>query len=216
MMPPVNGDVYASSALLASTLLRRLTATRGITPSARPVIGIAGESGSGKSVTALALVSALREAGYHPAVLHQDDYFLRPPRTNHEYRLLDLAHVGPHEVDLRRLASHIAAFRARERQVPLPRVDYPGNRFDTEVTDFGDSDVLVVEGTYVLQLADLDARIFLCATHEDTAERRRVRARDVDAPVMNDILSIEHALISPQAKRADIVIDRDFRIADSA
>jgi uridine kinase len=44
-------------------------------------------------------------------VLHQDDYFVRPPRTNHAHRVRDLRAVGPHEVDLARLAAHVAAFR---------------------------------------------------------------------------------------------------------
>ena len=46
------------------------------------MIGVAGESGSGKSVTATALVAALDAAGVRTAIIHQDDYFLRPPRTN--------------------------------------------------------------------------------------------------------------------------------------
>jgi uridine kinase len=77
------------------------------------------------------------------------------------------------------------------------------------------ADVLVVEGTYVFQLADADVRIFLEATHEDTAERRRLRNRDVDAPIVDQVLAIEHALIAPQVRQADIVIDREFRIRSS-
>lgn len=211
-------DAVASThgAVLAKALVRRLMTAHGIAPGQRAVIGIAGESGSGKSVTAVALSRELLDAGFHPVVLHQDDYFLRPPHSNHAYRLLDLAHVGPHEVDLHRLAEHIGAFRHGLANVAIPHVDYANNRFDVHPTDFGLSDLLIVEGTYVLQLADEDVRVFLSATHEDTAERRRARARDVDAPVMNDILNIEHALIAPQAHRADIVIDRDFAIVERA
>jgi uridine kinase len=80
--------------------------------------------------------------------------------------------------------------------------------------DFSGVEALIVEGTYVLTLEDLDVGIFLDATHEDTRERRRVRNRDIDAPIIDRVLAIEHRIIAPQASRAQIVIDREFRVRD--
>ena len=80
----------------------------------------------------------------------------------------------------------------------------------TRHLDFSALRILIVEGTYVFRLHGIDARIFLDATHEDTQERRRVRNRDIDAPVIDRILAIEHEIIAAQARLADIVIDRDF------
>ena len=196
---------------LAHTLLNYITrdfalGTRGY------VIGIAGESGSGKSTSAAALARALEGAGRRCVTIHQDDYFLRPPRTNHDYRLANLGHVGPHEVNLALVTEHIAAFRAGCANVVAPAVDYPGNRFVDRQLDFSACDVLIVEGTYVLGLPGLDVRIFFEATHEETGERRRHRARDIDAPVIREILTIEHAFIAPQAQQADIVVDRNFSV----
>lgn len=176
------------------------------------VVAIAGESGSGKSVTAVNLASALGDRGHATHVLHQDDYFVRPPRTNHAHRERDLSSVGPHEVRLELLQAHIAAFRAGERDVAAPLVDYPRNRFVTQHHDFVARGVLIVEGTYALMLDDADARIFLEATYEDTRERRRARNRDIDAPFVDQVLAIEHALVAPHRERASIVIDRDFAI----
>ena len=192
-----------------SSMLREIVA---LGPDGRTVIAIAGESGSGKSITATALAHVLSADGLPTVVLHQDDYFLRPPRANHEHRCADLASVGPHEVDLALLASHLTAFRAGLADVAAPRVDYPSDSFLTWRLDFSRAVVLVVEGTYVLHLDDIDIEIFLEATHRDTAERRRRRNRDVDAPIIDRILAIEHELIAPQASRARIVIDRDFTI----
>ena len=182
----------------------------------RPVIGIAGESGSGKTTAATELAAALAAAGMPAGVLHQDDYFLRPPRTNHLHRERDLSAVGPHEVDLARLADHVAAFRAGEDGVRVPQVDYPNDRFLERVVDFAPLAALVVEGTYVLALDGLDVRVFCAATHTETRERRRLRNRDIDAPFVERVLEIEHALIVPQAARADVVIDRDFRVRRAA
>jgi uridine kinase len=176
----------------------------------RLVVGVAGESGSGKSVVATSLARELAALGRRPCVLHQDDYFIRPPRTNHDHRMVDIAsRTGPHEVRLDLIESHIAAFRAGET-VEAPLVNYPANRFDTHTLTFADTDTLVVEGTYVLQLGGLDARIFLTATHQDTAERRRARNRDIDDPRVYQVLDIEHQLIAPQVNVADAVIDRHY------
>lgn len=178
----------------------------------RPVVGIAGESGSGKSTTAEALAAALTGAGVAVTLLHQDHYFRRPPRTNHAARVADLSLVGPHEVALERIAEHVTAFRTGAPGVEAPRVDYPGNRFDSVWHDFAGARVLLVEGTYALQLAALDARVFLEATHADTHERRMARNRDLWEPVIDTILAIEHAAIAPQGATADLVISRDFRV----
>ena len=199
-----NGDRLAGT--LASMVIERLA----LPQSRRVVMVVAGESGSGKSTTATALGRELGHAGIPAVVIHQDDYFIRPPRTNHEHRLVDLGNVGPHEVNLDLLQSHVDAFLACEFGVDAPAVDYPGNRFVTRRLDFSGAAALIVEGTYVFRLRGVDVRIFLDATYEDTRERRRARNRDIDAPIIDRILAIEHAIIVEEAKRADFVIDRDL------
>jgi uridine kinase len=206
---PTHSALDASA--LARSLASMLVAGFGVGRTGRAIIAIAGESGSGKSVTAAGLARELTAAGICTGVLNQDNYFHRPPRTNHEYRLLDLRHVGPHEVNLDLLQSHADAFRDG-REISGPLVDYPSNRFVVQEHDFSSLGALIIEGTYVFRLRDIDVRIFLEATHEDTRERRRVRARDIDAPIIDQILAIEHALIAPQAALAHIVIDQDFAI----
>ena len=198
---------------LARAVVDALATRLGIPGARRNVIGVAGESGSGKSVTAMAIARELGCRGFASEVLHQDDYFVLPPRVNHAHRVAALAHVGMHEVNLARMAQHVAAFRVGAAAVHVPRVDYAGDRFDERVVDFRSANVLVVEGTYVLTgIDDLDVRIFLEATHEDTRERRRVRNRDLDEPIIDTILDIEHRLVAPQGARADLVIDPAFAL----
>ena len=197
---------------LARELASLLTGEYGLRARLRPVIAIAGESGSGKSVTASSLALALSADGVRAAVLHQDDYFVRPPRANHAHRTHDLSSVGPQEVNGALLQSHVAAFRAGRDGVAVPRVDYPTDSFQVGEMDFAAVAVLVVEGTYALRLVDSDIRIFLEATHDDTRERRRIRNRDIDAPIIDQILAIEHEIIGAQRELAQIVVDRDFNV----
>ena len=204
-------EVRPEYADLARTLVR-LMVERGLSAHARTVVGVAGESGSGKSVTAASLARELGARGYPALVLHQDDYFVLPPRANHAARERDIGHVGPGEVNLALMQAHVAAFRAGADGVEAPAVDYAADRFDTRRIDFGTIAVLVVEGTYVLALDDLDLRIFLEATYADTRDRRRARARDIDAPFVEQVLAIEHEIIARQAARADLIVDRQFAI----
>jgi uridine kinase len=52
----------------------------------RFVITVAGESGSGKSETAMAIANELNAYGINSVVIGQDDYFYLPPRLNSEKR----------------------------------------------------------------------------------------------------------------------------------
>jgi len=205
-------DLEPAHLALAQSLLGKLEGQFGLGREERTVVAIAGESGSGKSISAMAIANVLSARSISAVVLHQDDYFIRPPRANHAHRIGDLSSVGPHEVQLDLLASHIANFRAGRDVPDAPRADHNSDSFVSRRLDLAKASVLVVEGTYVLTLHDSDVRIFLEATHKETDERRRLRNRDVDAPIIDRILAIEHEIIALQARRADIVIDRDFRI----
>jgi uridine kinase len=175
------------------------------------VIGVAGESGSGKSTAAMQLSTMLNARGVPTAFINQDNYFVRPPRTNHEARVRDIGTVGPQEVQLGLISEHISTFRLGGT-VSAPLVNYPENRFDAETHDFAGTQVLIVEGTYVLMLDGLDVRVFLEATHTDTHERRMARNRDIWEPFIDTVLGIEHRLIAPQADQAHWLIDREFRL----
>ena len=211
--PTAVGD--DSSTVLAGELAALLIGDHQLRTRRRPVIAIAGESGSGKSVTASALARCLSASGIPAAVLHQDDYFVRPPRANHEHRMRDLSSVGPQEVNAALLQSHVEHFRGARDGVVVPRVHYPTDCFLTASVDFGPVAVLVVEGTYALRLVTADVGIFLEATHDDTHERRRIRNRDIDAPIIGQVLAIEHTIIGQQRELARIVIDRAFSIRPS-
>ena len=108
------------------------------------------------------------------------------------------------------LAADLEVDQLEHRQVLLHELAIAGHRVPLRAQRV--LELLVVEGTYVLQLDELDARIFLEATHEDTEERRRVRNRDIDAPIVAQVLAIEHGIIAAQRELADIVVGTDFRI----
>ena len=192
--------------------LGRLLVERGLRQGERTVVGVAGESGSGKSVTAAGLARVLSAGGFPALVLHQDDYFHLPPRANHLARERDIGRVGPGEVNLALMQSHIAAFRDGCDELVGPSVNYPADRFDTRRIALRSASVLIVEGTYVLGLEHLDTRIFLEASFLDTLPRRRERARDVDSPFVERVVALEHQIVVRQAALADLLVDAHFAV----
>ena len=200
---------------LAGSLVELLL-ERGTGACDRRIIGVAGESGSGKSVTAISLARELGARGYAALVLHQDDYFVLPPRANHAAREHDISRVGPHEVNLALLQSHVAAFREGRDGIDGPTVDYDADRFDTRHVALGSIRMLVVEGTYVLGLEDLDVRIFLETTYADTLGRRRARGRDADSLFVERVLAIEHQVIVSQGVLADLIVDAQFAVRSAS
>lgn len=213
MTTSINPADYPVHRVLALALVDIMAVHHALhTRSGRTVIAVAGESGSGKSVTALCLARELSAAGRPADVLHQDDYFIRPPAANHAHRAADLASVGPQEVDFELLRAHVAAFRAGARDVIVPRVDYDADLFTEQHREFATVDILVVDGTYVLANVDADLRVFLEATSVDTRKRRLARNRDIDAPIVDEVLALEHPIIAAQRDSADVIIDRDFHV----
>lgn len=64
------------------------------TKPSRFVITVAGESGSGKSETGLAIANALEKLEIKSILLGQDDYFFLPPKSNTAKRREDPDWLG--------------------------------------------------------------------------------------------------------------------------
>jgi uridine kinase len=176
------------------------------------VIAIAGESGSGKSVTALCLKKSLEDSGRKVVVLHLDDYFILPPLTNHQARLENITAVGPQEVHLDLLQQHVDDFRKQEKYIERPIVDYRQNRFDNHPLILDKFDCLIVEGTYSFFLKNIDFRVFLDRTYIETKQQRDARGRDSQDPFVEKVLAIEHEIIRPAIALADMVLDKNYKL----
>jgi len=172
----------------------------------RIVCTVAGESGVGKTTLARDCATALEEDGLGALVIHQDHYFHLPPRANHRRRLEDLTRVGPEEVDRARLEEDLRAFRSGAVSLSLPQIDEPADELVTAVHDVSSVRVLVVEGTYVTALPDVDLRVFIRGSAESTRAARIERGRDPIEAITDRILAREHELIAPHEALADVVL----------
>ena len=119
-------------------------------------ISVAGESGAGKSELAVELERILNEISVPAGILQQDDYFVFPPKTNHEMRRRNIEQVGPYEVKLDYLDSNLRSFKRRENPIYKPLVIFDEDQITTEEMDLSAKQVVIVDGTYTSLLKFLD------------------------------------------------------------
>ena len=177
-------------------------------------LSVAGESGSGKSETATAIAEALEKEGIASVILQQDDYFVYPPKSNDRARRDDIAWVGPQEVRLDLLDTHLQAFHDNVDSIDKPLVDYETDSVGAERIVVADARVAIAEGTYTSLLDNVDIRVFIARDYEETRAHREKRKRDAAEldPFIDDVLKIEHGIISSHRARADIVINADYSV----
>jgi uridine kinase len=176
----------------------------------RFAVTVAGESGAGKSELAHEIARQLNEKGIRAGILQQDDYFVFPPKTNHEMRRRNLEQVGAFEVKLHFLDSNLRSFKRAESPIYKPLVDYAQDKITAEEMDVSELRVLIAEGTYTSLLQFTDFRVFIDRDYRQTLEDRKRRARDKFEPFVVDVLEREHQTISQHKAWADVVVTPDF------
>ena len=179
----------------------------------RVALTIAGESGSGKSEIAHELARLLADGGIRTYIFGQDDYFVLPPKTNEKTRRKDIAHVGLSEVKITLLDAHLAAFKhAPDKPIEKPLVIFDEDRITSETINPGDYTIAIAEGTYTTRLDSADHHIFIDRDYHDTLEHRKDRSREAQDDFLENVLKIEHDIISQQKARADIIVNRDYSV----
>ena len=177
----------------------------------RPLaVTVAGESGAGKSELAFEIARLLVDSGIAADILQQDDYFVFPPRTNHEMRRRNIEQVGLYEVKLDFLDANVRSFLRGESPILKPLVDYDADSIGIEERDLSAIDVLIAEGTYTTSLRHASLRIFIDRTYTDTAAHRAERARDRHEPFIDEVLAREHAIIRGHRALADLIVSSDY------
>lgn len=179
-------------------------------------ITIAGESGSGKSEIASEISRIFSERdNIKSFIFHQDDYFIRPPKTNDEARKQKIENVGMHEVRMDLLDKHISYVKQpllENKKFKKPLIDYDNNIILEETVNISDVEIVLIEGTYTTALKNADIRVFIDRTYIDTLQHRKERGRDKLDAYTEKILKIEHDIISSQKKNADIIIDKNYHV----
>lgn len=179
------------------------------------ILSLAGESGSGKTVTGRALVKAFEERGISAILIGLDNYFVLPPKANDAMRKKDPDWLGPHkEVDLKRLDHQLSEAINGAKEILSPHIDYDSGVETIVHIPIDNVKVIVVEGTYTSLLRHVDVRIFIDADYHDTLKYRiqRSRGNEVNDPFVEGILETEHKIIAGHKNLADIIITKTYDV----
>lgn len=208
-----NVDIKKASPQLIESLYKR-TVDQKIDQ--RPlVIGVYGESGSGKSVIARALAEKLQNHGFHSFVIQMDDYFVATPKEISRRRSENLDVVGPEEVELNLLAHHIGQIKEGATDLVLPQVNFKEDtKNEVQIVFPQPLDFVLVEGTYVGSLESIDLKVFISRTYKDTHIHRTARMREPQTDLIERVLEKEHQIVQTLAKEADIVVNKEFEVVE--
>ena len=179
---------------------------------AKFVIAIAAESGGGKSEIATAISESLTEKGIESIILCQDDYFVYPPKTNAAMRRQNIGTVGLSEVRLSLLDENLKEILEGRTEIEKPLVDFNEDLITRETVRLEGIKVIIVEGTYTSLLQNVHQRVFIDRTYVDTRETRKRRAREEQDEFLEQILEIEHKIISPHGRHANLIVTKEYEV----
>lgn len=196
-----------SAKMVAEVVVPEIRAKEG-----RYAITIAGESGSGKSETAQTLKDELAKHNIKSYIFQQDDYFVYPPKTNEKKRKEDINIVGTSEVKLDLLDQNLKDAVNGKNIIEKPLVYFEEDKITSEKINLEGIKVVIAEGTYTTSLKNVNKKVFIDQNYFDTKKTRLERSREKQDDSLENILKIEHDIISKQKEQADLIITKNYEL----
>lgn len=178
----------------------------------RYIVGISGESGSGKSELSHALGKLLKGDNIRVKVIHTDNYYKIQPLLREEWRRnKGFDKIGLDEYDWVKIRKTIRDFK-EEQECVIPCIDLIPEQVDKLITDFSKIDLLVVDGLYAIDAPDIDMRIFIDLTYHETKINQIVRMKEEMNEFRLNILEREHKAVISLKPKADLIVDKFYNV----
>jgi uridine kinase len=199
----------------AEQIARKVSEERAKNPkSYKFIVGISGESGSGKSEISHSLGLRLKKEHIRVKVLHTDNYFIVPPLLQSEWRKTKgIESVGFNEYDWNLIHRNIQDFK-EDRESMLPCIDIIPEQVDKLITDFKKIDLLIIEGLYAIKSDGIDLRVFIELTNADTSAAGKTAAPE-KSEFARMVLEKEHQNILSLKPLSDLIINKVFQVLDA-
>jgi uridine kinase len=179
------------------------------------IIGISGESGSGKSELAHVIAKGLRKHGIFAKPLHIDNYYRIHPLKRTEWRKEEGIEnvVGFGEYDWDTIYRNINEFLDGKISTG-PCVDLVTEQVDQLTTDYSTVDMLVVDGLYAIKTSGVDLRIFIELTYHETKKAQVVRGKEPQNEYRMAVLEQEHKMVQSLRSMADLLITMEYEVTE--
>lgn len=177
------------------------------------MIGISGESGSGKSELAHVIAKGLRKHGIFAKPIHIDNYYRILPLLRTEWRKQNGIQkvVGYSEYDWDTIYRNINEFKEGKLSTG-PCVDLVTEQVDQLTTDYSTVDMIVVDGLYAIKTEGLDLNIFIELTYHETKKAQVVRGKEPQNEYRMSVLEQEHQMVQALKPKADILITMEYEV----
>ena len=195
----------------AAVLFDRIMSLR--TGKQRFTVGISGESGSGKTELAHVLAKRLCDAGVVAKPIHIDNFYKVHPLERSRWRVDHGVEdsVGLDEYDWDAIGRFMEDF-ACGREATMPCIDLVTQRVDRLITDFGQTDMLIVDGLYAIATEELDLRVFIDLTYHETKKAQALRGKEQQNELRWQVLEQEHRVVQSLRPRADLLVTADYEV----
>lgn len=181
----------------------------------RCIVGISGESGSGKSELAHALGKILKDNNIRVKVIHTDNYYKIKPLLREEWRRnRGFDNIGLEEYDWIKIRKTIRDFQ-EEQECMIPCIDLIPEMVDKLITDFSKIDMLIVEGLYAIKAPDVDLRVFIDLTYHETKINQIIRMKEALSDFRLGILEKEHQTVISLKHKADLIVDKSYQVVSA-
>ena len=178
----------------------------------RCIVGISGESGSGKSELAHALGQQLKDNNIRVKIIHTDNYYKIQPLLREEWRRNHgFDKIGLEEYDWIKIRKTIRDFK-EEQECMIPCIDLIPEQVDKLLTDFSKIDLLIIDGLYAINAPDVDLRIFIDLTYHETKINQIIRLKEAMSDFRLAILEKEHQAVSSLKPKADLIVDKSYQV----
>lgn len=178
----------------------------------RYIVGISGESGSGKSELAHALGKLLKENHIRVKVIHTDNYYKIQPLLREEWRRnKGFDKIGTEEYDWIKIRKTMRDFK-EEQECMIPCIDLIPEQVDKLITDFSKIDLLIIDGLYAIKTPDIDMRVFIDLTYHETKINQIIRMKEAMSNFRLSILENEHQAVISLKPSADLVVDKSYQV----
>ncbi|MBT3208981.1 MAG: uridine kinase [Bacteroidetes bacterium] len=177
------------------------------------IIAISGESGSGKTELAHVLAKLFKEKGIRAKPLHIDNYYKIHPLERTEWRIKNIIEnvVGFGEYDWEEINKNIEDF-GKGKKSTMPCIDIVTDQVDMLTSDFGNVDMLIIDGLYAIETDAANLRIFIELTYHETKKAQQKRGKEPQNEYRMRVLEQEHKVVKSLKSKADIFIDKNYQV----
>ena len=97
----------------------------------------------------------------------------------------------------------------------MPCIDIIPEQVDKLITDFAKIDLLIIDGLYAIKADDLDLRVFIDLTYQETKISQIERLKETYNKERLKVLEREHINVKSLKPLADLIVNKSYKVVEA-